>query len=505
MSRLPSRPFGNNPKETPAAAVETPHLSSGEEYISVDDAAPQFAAETTPVAPRTLPGASVLPPRVTAPVSPPTAPTASEPVFADDVPPAPEVTSEPVNSADAAPSIETLSFDGENATNAELEAQKRREYAINNLPKELQRSIHRLFELITDDTSSEVTINGPQSVGFKRSGQRFLDNTIDFIDTNTYHAIINSFLLPLTNTRDRIGETPHLIEGQLVVPDSVNPTRPPLIARVHIVAPPAVDNAKITIAKKARTQYTVDAMIASGALTRDMGDFLKSVARGRATIVFSGLSGSGKTTLLEAMSREFDVSDRIVLVEDTEELSLPVSDLVALRSHQARPGEDLHNSISLEWLVRQANRMRPDRIIVGEVRGAEMAEFLTAANSGADGSMTTVHASSPQKSINKMLSLSLKSDSVKSETSILRDIASTVQIIVQMSLIDGRHVISQIEEVSDTVNQNGLGIQTSTIFRFDRNTGRFSFENRPSDEFQMFLKQRGVSIAIPTNFIRQGY
>jgi pilus assembly protein CpaF len=145
--------------------------------------------------------------------------------------------------------------------------------------------------------------------------------------------------------------------------------------------------------------------------------------------------------------------------------------------------------------------MRPDRIIVGEVRGAEMAEFLTAANSGADGSMTTVHANTPQQAINKMLSLSSKDENAKSEASLLRDIASTVQVIVQMSIIDGRHIVSQIEEVSNTVNKNTMGIQTSTIYRFDRNTGRFNFENRISDEFQMFLKQRGVEVTNPSNFM----
>lgn len=487
MSRLPSRPFGKNSNEDVGLPSSKPLLGAEEEFVLTEEEAPQFASE----------------PVSKAPVAP-----AGVPEFTTFDSPAPSVQKPVIPTRPAvgeAPRIENLSFDN-SITEDEVEAQRRREVAINKLPKDLKRSIYQLFELIMDDTSSEVTLNGPHSVGFKRGGQRFFDNDIDFIDTDTYHAIINSFLLPLVNTNDRIGETPYLIEGQLVVPDNTNPNRPPLMARVHIVAPPAVTDAKITIAKKARTQYTVDAMLESGAMTRDMAQFLKDIARGRATIVFSGLSGSGKTTLLEAMSREFDISDRIVLVEDTEELSLPESSTVALRSHQARPGEDFSKNVSLEWLVRQANRMRPDRIIVGEVRGSEMAEFLTAANSGADGSMTTVHASSPQQAIAKMLSLSLKSESVKSETSILRDIASTVQFVVQMGLIDGKHVISQIEEISNTVNHNNLGIQTLTIFKHDRSSGRFNFENRPSDEIQMFLKSRGVQIAIPTaNFMQRGY
>lgn len=527
MSRLPLRPLGNkSTNENTGISAPQPTLGAGQ--ILVDDrVSPQLAsteaeagishAQNTLQAPHTPPA----PPEMTsfrpkasaqpetpsnAPVNEVRVPVAAAPVRPSETPSeAPTRYESAVQSSLIAPSIDNLQFSKKAEQQDASELQKRREAAINKLPIALKNSIIRLFEHLADDTSSEVTLNGPKSVGFKRSGQRFVDNEIDFIDNNTYHAIINDFLLPLTNTHERIGTTPHLVEGQLTLPDPDDPSRPPMIARVHIVAPPAVEAAQITIAKKSRTQLTIDNMVNSGSMTSDMGTFIKDLARGRATVVFSGVSGSGKTTALEAMSREFDVSDRIVLVEDVEELSLGSSSVVQLLSHQARPGEDPRNSVTLEWLVRQANRMRPDRIIVGEVRGSEMSEFLTAANSGADGSMTTVHANSPQEAIAKMLSLSSSSESKKSELSFLRDIASTVQIIVQLSIIDGRHVVSQIEEVSRTVNQNGMGIQSSTIFRFDRNTGRFNFENRVSDEFKMFLKQRGVEVINPNNFMQQRY
>lgn len=528
MSRLPLRPLGNkSTNENTSINTPQPTLGAGREVLVDDMVSPQLAsaesgagishAQDTPQAPHTPPA----PPEMTSfrprlPAQPETPSNASVkevrvPAPTTPVKPLETLSEAPMenrnspNSQLVAPSIDNLQFSKEVSQQDAIELQKRREVAINNLPIALKNSIIRLFEHLADDTSSEVTLNGPKSVGFKRSGQRFIDNEIDFIDNNTYHAIINDFLLPLTNTHERIGSTPHLVEGQLTLPDPDDPARPPMIARVHIVAPPAVAAAQITIAKKSRTQLTIDSMVDSGSMTSDMGKFLKDLARGRATVVFSGVSGSGKTTALEAMSREFDVSDRIVLVEDVEELSLGSSSVVQLLSHQARPGEDPRNSVTLEWLVRQANRMRPDRIIVGEVRGSEMAEFLTAANSGADGSMTTVHANSPQEAITKMLSLSSSSESKKTENSFLRDIAHTVQIIVQLSIIDGRHVVSQIEEVSRTVNQSTMGIQTSTIFKFDRNTGRFNFENRVSDEFQMFLKQRGVEVTNPINFMQQRY
>ena len=521
MSRLPLRPLGNKPVNDTTKNASQPTLGAGREVFVDDTVSPQLASSES------VGGISPTQKRVSTPITPPSPPELSsfkakapETPSESQVPQppvpvavAPASAAEPHTTASTAPekavvtppiapTIENISQAREEEHSNALELQRRRQIAINRLPVDLKRSINRLLEHIADDTSTEVTLNGPQSIGFKRSGQRFIDSEIDFIDTETYHAVLNDFILPLTNTHERIGTTPHLVEGQLTLPDPDDASRPPMIARVHMVAPPAVKNAQVTIAKKARNQLTIDNMVDTGTMTTEMGKLLKDFARGRATVVFSGVSGAGKTTALEAMSREFDVSDRIVLVEDVEELSLASSSVVQLLSHQARPGEDPRNAITLEWLVRQANRMRPDRIIVGEARGPEFAEFLIAANSGADGSMTTVHANSPQDALYKMLSLASGSESKKSEGAYLRDIASTVQVIVQLANIDGRHVVSQIEEVSRTVNKSNLGIQTSTIWRFDRTTERFNFENRLSDEFQMFLKQRGVEVANPTRFMR---
>lgn len=364
---------------------------------------------------------------------------------------------------------------------------------------EVRASIKRLFSYLYDDITSEITINGPQEIGFKQAGQRSMDTQINFQDTDTYHRVINKCLLPFVSTNETVNPKSYLVEGQLTLDDEDDPSQPPMIARVHIIAPPAVKNAKITIAKKSRKKYSIDDFANAGTMTLEMANLLKCFAKGRATVVFSGVSGSGKTTLLESLSREFDPSDRVILIEDTPELSIPVADLVDLHSQQPKPTDDPDKLVTLEWLVRQANRMRPDRIIVGEVRGGEMAEFLIAANSGADGSMTTVHASSPTESISKMLSLSLKNRGVKSELAALRDIATTVQIIVQLTLIDGKHIVEQIEEVSNIVNPQNLNIQTTTLYKYDRNRGIFISPNRMSDRLQDFLRQRGVQPPLPAN------
>lgn len=366
---------------------------------------------------------------------------------------------------------------------------------INSLSPAVRENAMKLLELISDGTSSEVIMNGPSDIIFKKSGQRYFADGIDFGDTETYHKVINTLILSNTDTTDRIGTTPFLIEGQLELPDLEDPeNNPPMFARVHILAPPAVTDAKVTIAKKAKHQFTVDDLLTTGSMSSGMASFMKALARGRATMVFSGLSGSGKTTLLEALSYHFDPNDRVIVVEDTAELSLPIADVVPLRSTSRKPGAENVKNVSLEWLVQQANRMRPDRIIVGEVRGSEMAEFLTAANSGADGSMTTVHASSPRQTIDKIVSLSLKSDSAKNQEAIFRDVATTIQIIVQTSLVDGRHIVANIEEVSDTIVRGGAGVATNPIFEYDRNLGIFKAVGRPSEALTSFLAQRGVSV-----------
>jgi pilus assembly protein CpaF len=359
-------------------------------------------------------------------------------------------------------------------------------------------SARDLLALLNDSTSSEVIMNGPATILYKRDGARVHAKDIKFSSVEAYHQFIDDVILEYTDTSDRIrsknGEDKYLIEGQLNLPDWENEDEPPLLARVHIIAPPVVPEAKVTIAKKSRRQLTIDRIVQSGSLSPQMGEFLKVLIKGRVTTVFSGLSGSGKTTLLEALSYNFDPNDRIIVVEDTPELRFPITDVVYLHSTSSKPGQDASKVVSLEWLVQSTNRMRPDRIVIGEVRGAEMSEFLIAANSGADGSMTTMHASSPKLTLDKMISLAMKSATSKSEISVARDIASTVQIIIQMSLIEGRHIITQIEEVTRTVRKETGGIVTSTLFEYDRNKNVFQPVQRPSQDLMSYLQQRGVEV-----------
>lgn len=365
---------------------------------------------------------------------------------------------------------------------------------LQSLSPEVQHSVELLIQEILSDDSSEVIMNSPYSIHCKRNGQRFHLTNIDFVDAKTYHHVINKFILEFTDTTDRITDSAYLVEGQLELAHSDDPDAVPMVARVHVLAPPAVKYAKVTIAKKSRTQFTIDDIWQRGAMSENMKDFVKAIVRGKLTTIFSGLSGSGKTTLLEACSNEFDKDDRVIVAEDTSELDFQIPDVAYMVANKPRPGQEAQKAITLEWLVAQANRMRPDRIIIGETRGAEMAEFLIAANSGADGSMTTLHAQDPERALTKIANLAGKASENRNESSIMRDIASTVHIIIQMALIDNKHIITHITEVSDTVTGATNRIQIQPIFQYDRATGEHKAVGRPSENLRSFLSARGVNV-----------
>lgn len=351
-----------------------------------------------------------------------------------------------------------------------------------------------LIDLLDADDSSEIIMNGPNEIMAKVKGQRFHVPSVSFGDAETYHKVINEVLLPYVDTADRIDGTNILVEGQLELP-STRPGEPPMLARVHILAPPLVAFAKVTIAKKARRDLDIDTMIAGGAMTPAMGEFLKATAHARLTFVVSGPTGAGKTTLLQAMAAHFDQNDRIVVIEDTPELRLSLADTVYLCSTSLKPGQRTEDIVTTEWLVKAANRMRMDRIVVGECRGGEMAEWLIAANSGAEGSATTVHADNPRRTLDKLLSLASKSHTSGTEQTLRREIAATVDIVVQAGIIDGKHVITHIEEVSNTVRAEQGIIATQTLFEYDRGTGTHVVKSRPTDEMLNLFKQRGIALS----------
>jgi len=367
---------------------------------------------------------------------------------------------------------------------------------LKKLPLQSREPALKILEKLGEDGVTEIVMNGIDSVFIKKEGQRFYLNDVKFKNVDIYHQVINEVILAISKTNGRVGAQPNLIEGRLEMPDPLDRNNN-IYARVHILAPPSVPVAKVTIAKKSRYKLSVDNLRQSGAMSPPMAEFIKTLAKSKVNVIFSGLSGSGKTTLLEAMSQHFDPSDRIVVVEETPELSLDLEDVVYLPAHSYKPGDKAEEMVTMEWLAMQANRMRPDRIIIGEVRGVEVEQFIHAANSGADGSITTIHASSPRQALDKISSLILKaSGDNRSEFSTLRDIASTIQIIVQTGIIDGKHYITKIEEVSNTIRKESNAIASATLFEYDRERDVFNPVNSPSEDLISYMQLRGVPLDI---------
>ena len=360
------------------------------------------------------------------------------------------------------------------------------------LTVEEQNAAFALLQLLDSDDSTEVIMNGPDETMQKVGGQRFHMPAVTFSNPDTYHKVLNTVLLRYVDTTDTIDGATPLVEGQMTLP-SGRPGVPPMIGRVTLLAPPLVPVAKVTVAKKARYDLDLDGLTASGSMSPAMAEFLKAAAHARLTCVISGPTGAGKTTLLQAMARNYDPNERIVVIEDTPELRLPLADVVYLQSTDTKPGMKPEDRVTIEWLVKVANRMRTDRILVGECRGPEIGEWLIAANSGADGSATTIHADNPRRALDKVMALATKSQRAASESTLRREIASTVDLVIQLSLIDGRHFVTHIEEIDRTVRHDGVMV-TTTLFAYDRNRGVHEAKGQPSDGLQDLLRSRGVPV-----------
>lgn len=385
-------------------------------------------------------------------------------------------------------------LDSDSSANSTLAAP-----VIGSYSPAMQSMIDELLGYISDDECTEVLMNGHRDISRKVRGVRYHCSNLDFKDATTYHNVINDILLPFTDTVERIDGNNAVIEGQLSFPSEEKYTSP-MLARVHIVAPPGVREAKVTIAKKSREDLNLDDLVQNGGLSQNAAEFLKAIARGRQTFVVAGPTGAGKTTTLQAITHYFDENDRVVVIEETPELKLPLGDVVYLRATLQKPGMDPSQIYTLEFWAKQANRMRMDRVIVGETRGGEMADWLLAANSGAEGSATTVHANSPRRALDKILGLATKGEKTTSEPQLRREIASTVSIIVQCGLVDHKHVVIAIEEVSATVSQASGQIQTNTIFEYNKEIGKMVAKGRPSDGLLQSLSYSGVE-ANPSWFL----
>ncbi|MDX9851615.1 MAG: CpaF family protein [Anaerolineaceae bacterium] len=307
-----------------------------------------------------------------------------------------------------------------------------------------------LQTLLEDNTISEVMVNGANAVYIEQNG-KLIKTGIKFEDDNEVLRIIEKIILPLGRRID--ADTP-TVDARL--PDG---------SRVNAVIPPvAIDGPTITIRKFEKGRLSIDQLIELGSITRNMATFLEACVVSRLNIMISGGTGSGKTTLLNVLSRFIPSKDRIVTIEDAAELQLQQEHVVRMETKP--PNIEGKFPVSIRDLVRNSLRMRPDRIIVGEVRGGEALDMLQAMNTGHDGSLTTIHANSPRDALSRLETLCLMAGMDLPLVVIREQVASAMDLIVQQSrLSDGTRKVTSITEVS---GMEGQTIVMTDIFKFEK-------------------------------------
>lgn len=304
--------------------------------------------------------------------------------------------------------------------------------------------------LLKDPSVTEVMVNGPKKIFVERNGRLQLTD-VQFHDDSHVMNIIERILSPIGR---HIDEAVPLVDARLEDGSRVNIIIPPL----SLIGP------CITIRKFANRALSVEDLISFGTLDRKMADFIKACIQARINILVSGGTGSGKTTTLNVLSSFIPENERIVTIEDAAELRLQQEHVVTLESRPANI--EGSGEITICDLVKNALRMRPDRIIVGEVRGGEALDMLQAMNTGHDGSLTTAHANSPRDALSRLETMVLMAGFEMPIKAIREQISSAIELVLQQSrLKDGSRKITHITEIQ---HMEGEIITTQELFRFEQ-------------------------------------
>ena len=307
-----------------------------------------------------------------------------------------------------------------------------------------------LQPLLDDPEITEVMVNGAKKIYIERKGILTKTNITLENDDQVLH-LIEKIILPLGRRID--GDSP-TVDARL--PDG---------SRVNAVIPPvAIDGPTITIRKFDKGKLNIDQLIQFGSISQGMADFIKACVLARLNIVISGGTGSGKTTLLNVLSGFIPENERIVTIEDAAELRLLQDHVVRMETKP--PNSEGKNSVTIRDLVRNSLRMRPDRIVVGEVRGGEALDMLQAMNTGHDGSLTTLHANTARDAISRLETMCLMAGMDLPVKVIRQQIASAVDVIVQQSRMrDGTRKVTSITEVS---GMEGDTVVMTEIFKYEQ-------------------------------------
>ncbi|MGH9376846.1 MAG: CpaF family protein, partial [Terriglobia bacterium] len=307
-----------------------------------------------------------------------------------------------------------------------------------------------LEPLLQDPAVNDILVNGHKQVYVERAGILEETNVMFKDDAHLMH-IIEKIVGPLGR---RIDESSPMVDARL--PDG---------SRINAIIPPlAIDGPALSIRRFGRTPLTADDLIANRTMTQPMLDLLKGAVKARLSVLISGGTGAGKTTFLNVLSGYISGRERIVTIEDSAELQLKQRHVVRLECRP--PNLEGQGAVKQRQLVINALRMRPDRIIVGEVRGEEVLDMLQAMNTGHDGSLTTVHANSPRDAIARLETMAVMSNLHFPERAIRQQIASAISIIVQIvRMSDGTRRVTHLTEIT------GMGedvVSMQDIFVFEK-------------------------------------
>jgi pilus assembly protein CpaF len=356
--------------------------------------------------------------------------------------------------SDGIPAAQRNAFVQQNISRAYAQTQLK-------LPEDVKKEIFKqvfsellgygpIQELLDDPDVSEIMVNGPKKVFVEKDG-KLTKSTVVFDDDDHVLRIIDRIILPLGRRVDADSPT---VDARL--PDG---------SRVNaVVRPVAIDGPSITIRKFAKDRLKAEDLVSFGSLTRQMVDFLEACVKARFNIIISGGTGSGKTTLLNVMSGFIPENERIITLEDAAELQLQQDHVMRMETKAAN-ADGLH-AVSIRELVKNSLRMRPDRIVVGEVRGGEALDMLQAMNTGHDGSLTTVHANTPRDAISRIETLVLMAGMDLPLKVVRHQISSAVDVIVQQTrLKDGQRKVTAVTEVA---GMEGEIIVLTDIFKFNQ-------------------------------------
>ena len=305
-----------------------------------------------------------------------------------------------------------------------------------------------LEPLLEDDSVTDIMVNGPHNVFVERAG-KLVKSGVTFRDNAHVQSIATRMV---TRVGRRIDETNPLCDARLEDGSRVNVIIPPL----------AIDGPTISIRKFSKKSITLDSMVETGNISRAMSVVLKIAARCRLNILISGGTGSGKTTMLNALSRMIDPDERTVTIEDAAELQLQQPHVVRL---ETRPSNlEGAGGVGMRELLKNALRMRPDRIILGEIRGAEVLDVLQAMNTGHDGSMSTLHANTPREALTRLENMVSLAGVNIPQRGLRSQIVGAVHMIIQISRM--RDGIRRVTHITELVGMEGEIITTQDLFTY---------------------------------------